>query len=145
MLHTAVQRVNNNPSAQNSSEYCNPCPTAHLSAVFQKEKSDKRSLQIVRLDAEARCRAPSAQQQRIRQTDLCLKRAGSDHVAEEKRRKTFKCLIEQFVNGLAGCTRWGPADGFSAPSGCLRCTAAPPSPPQLATQRGPLPRSHRLH
>lgn len=105
MVHTAVQHVNNNPGAQNSSEYCNPCPTAHPSAMFQKEKSDKHSLQIVRLDAEARCRAPSAQQQKIKQSHLCLKRAGSDHVAEEKRRKTFKCLIEQCVNGLAGCTR----------------------------------------
>lgn len=140
MVHTAARHVNNNPGAQNSSEYCNPCPTAHPSATFQKEKSDKHRLQIVRLDAEARCGAPSAQRQRRRQTDLCLKRAGSDRVAEEKRRKTFTCLIEQCVNGLAGCARWGPADGFPHPvvvCAALRCTAVPPSPPQLATQRGP--------
>ena len=71
------------------------------------------------------------------------KRPGSVCVPEKKRRRRRRTrrsvqqthLIKQCVNGLAGWTRWGPADGFSTPSVCV-CRAVAPSKILLNLHRG---------
>ena len=78
-----------------------------------------------------------------------FERPGSVCVPEKKRRRRRRRrrsvqqtrLIKQCVNGLAGWTRWGPADGFSTPSVCMcRTVAASKILLNLHRSRGPLSR-----
>ena len=85
----------------------------------------------------------------MRRSHLCLKRSGSAHVTEKKRRRRRSVeatrLIKLCLNGPAG-----PDEDqqmvFHTQWVYVLCFAlVPPKPCQMAAQRGPLPRSHRPH
>lgn len=74
----------------------------------------------------------------IRPTNLCM----NGVLAQRKEGEGWQqqtCLIMLCVNGPAGRTRWGPADGFPHCRAvwAVPCGAVAPNPPQLAPDCGP--------